>query len=55
MRNLITDVAGLKVGNAEDIQLGSGTTVVLFDRTRLRPARRPSAKACCIGAFEGIG
>lgn len=31
MRNLITDVAGLKVGNAEDIQLGSGTTVVLFD------------------------
>lgn len=31
MRNLITDVAGVKVGNAEDIQLGSGTTVVLFD------------------------
>jgi L-aminopeptidase/D-esterase-like protein len=31
LRNLITDVAGLKVGNAEDIQLGSGTTVVLFD------------------------
>lgn len=31
MRNLITDVAGLKVGNAEDVQLGSGTTVVLFD------------------------
>jgi len=31
LRNLITDVAGVKVGNAEDIQLGSGTTVVLFD------------------------
>jgi L-aminopeptidase/D-esterase-like protein len=31
LRNLITDVAGLKVGNAEDIELGSGTTVVLFD------------------------
>jgi L-aminopeptidase/D-esterase-like protein len=31
LRNLITDVAGLKVGNAEDIKLGSGTTVVLFD------------------------
>jgi L-aminopeptidase/D-esterase-like protein len=31
LRNLITDVAGLKVGNAEDTQLGSGTTVVLFD------------------------
>jgi D-aminopeptidase len=31
LRNLITDVAGLRVGNAEDIELGSGTTVVLFD------------------------
>ena len=31
MRNLITDVAGLKVGHAEDIGLGSGTTVVIFD------------------------
>ena len=31
MRNLITDVAGLKVGNAEDIGLGSGSTVVVFD------------------------
>jgi D-aminopeptidase len=31
LRNLITDVAGLKVGNAEDIDLGSGTTVVVFD------------------------
>ena len=31
MRNLITDVAGVKVGNADDRQLGSGSTVVLFD------------------------
>ncbi len=31
MRNLITDVAGLKVGQAEDFNLGSGTTVVIFD------------------------
>ena len=31
MRNLITDVAGLKVGHAEDLGLGSGTTVVVFD------------------------
>jgi len=31
MRNLITDVAGVKVGNAEDFELGSGSTVVLFD------------------------
>jgi len=31
LRNLITDVAGLKVGHAEDLALGSGTTVVIFD------------------------
>src|ERR1700691_2219827 len=31
MRNLITDVAGLKVGHAEDIRLGSGSTAVIFD------------------------
>ncbi|RTL88641.1 peptidase S58 family protein [Ancylobacter aquaticus] len=31
MRNLITDVAGLTVGNATDLVLASGVTVVLFD------------------------
>ncbi|MFZ0528635.1 MAG: P1 family peptidase [Xanthobacteraceae bacterium] len=31
MRNLITDVPGLKVGHAEDARLGSGSTVVIFD------------------------
>jgi L-aminopeptidase/D-esterase-like protein len=31
LRNLITDVAGLRVGHAEDFDLGSGTTVVVFD------------------------
>jgi L-aminopeptidase/D-esterase-like protein len=31
LRNLITDVPGLKVGNAEDIRLGSGTTALVFD------------------------
>jgi D-aminopeptidase len=31
MRNLITDVPGLKVGNAEDLRLGSGATAVIFD------------------------
>jgi D-aminopeptidase len=30
-RNLITDVAGLRVGHAEDHHLGSGSTVILFD------------------------
>ena len=32
MRNLITDVAGVRVGNAEDASLGSGVTTVIFDR-----------------------
>ena len=31
MRNLITDVPGVKVGNAEDERLGSGTTALIFD------------------------
>jgi D-aminopeptidase len=31
MRNLITDIRGLRVGNAEDLKLASGVTVVLFD------------------------
>jgi D-aminopeptidase len=31
MRNLITDVPGLKVGNAEDFRLGSGATAIIFD------------------------
>src|SRR5271157_2961021 len=32
MRNLITDVPGLKVGHAEDLALGSGSTAVIFDQ-----------------------
>jgi D-aminopeptidase len=32
LRNLITDVAGLKVGHADDAALGSGTTVIVFDQ-----------------------
>ncbi len=31
MRNLITDVPGLRVGHAEDTRLGSGATAVIFD------------------------
>jgi len=32
MKNLITDVPGLTVGNAEDRRAASGTTVVIFDQ-----------------------
>src|ERR1700687_1932106 len=31
LRNLITDILGLRVGQAGDAKLGSGTTVVIFD------------------------
>jgi len=32
LRNLITDVAGIRVGHAEDEKLASGVTAVVFDR-----------------------
>jgi D-aminopeptidase len=31
VRNLITDVPGLKVGHATDLRLGSGATAIIFD------------------------
>jgi D-aminopeptidase len=31
LRNLITDVPGIKVGHADDARLGSGTTAIVFD------------------------
>ena len=31
LANLITDVAGVSVGHAEDARLASGVTVVIFD------------------------
>jgi len=31
LRNLITDVPGLKVGHASDVRLGSGVTAIVFD------------------------
>jgi L-aminopeptidase/D-esterase-like protein len=32
MRNLITDVPGLKVGHADNARLGSGSTAIVFDQ-----------------------
>jgi L-aminopeptidase/D-esterase-like protein len=37
-RNLITDVAGLRVGNAEDAALASGVTAIIFDRPAVAAA-----------------
>ncbi len=46
MRNLLTDVAGIAVGHATDLALGSGVTAILFDR----PA---SAAVCVLGGAPG--
>lgn len=32
MKNLLTDIAGVRVGHADDAALGSGVTAVLFDK-----------------------
>jgi len=32
LRNLITDIAGVRVGHAGDIKLGSGVTAIVFDQ-----------------------
>ena len=31
MKNLLTDIAGVRVGHAEDAKVGSGATAVVFD------------------------
>ena len=33
MRNLITDVPGVLVGNAHDARMATGVTVVVFERS----------------------
>lgn len=38
MRNLITDVPGLRVGNAQDAKLASGTTAIVFDEPAVASA-----------------
>ena len=46
MRNLLTDVAGIAVGHATDLALGSGVTAIVFDR----PA---TAAVCVLGGAPG--
>jgi D-aminopeptidase len=62
LRNLITDVAGLKVGHAEDMRLGSGSTAVIFDEPAIgsvdlrggAPGTRESALLDPAQTVEGI-
>ena len=62
MRNLITDVPGLKVGHSTDLRLGSGATVVVFDAPAVAsidvrgggPGTRESALLDPAGTVAGI-
>ncbi len=62
MRNLITDVPGLKVGNAQDERLGSGSTVIVFDEPAVAsidlrgggPGTRETALLDTAQTVEGI-
>ena len=62
MRNLITDVPGLKVGHAADAKLGSGSTVIVFDQAAVAsvdvrgggPGTRESALLDPAQTVEGI-
>jgi L-aminopeptidase/D-esterase-like protein len=46
VRNLLTDVAGIAVGHATDLVLGSGVTAILFDRPAI-------AAVCVLGGAPG--
>jgi D-aminopeptidase len=62
LRNLITDVPGLKVGHAADAKLGSGSTVIVFDQAAVAsvdvrgggPGTRESALLDPAQTVEGI-
>src|SRR6202043_127445 len=64
MRNLITDVPGVKIGQAGDVRLGSGVTVVLFDAPAIGSIDLPGGGAGrrgvlfarpAIGSIDGRG
>src|SRR6202161_3153501 len=62
MRNLLTDVPGIKVGHGTDLRLGSGSTVVVFDDPAVAsidvrgggPGTRESALLNPAGTVGGI-
>jgi len=62
LRNLITDVPGLRVGHAQDMRLGSGSTAIIFDQPAVgsidmrggAPGTRESALLDPAQTVEGI-
>jgi hypothetical protein len=39
MKNLLTDIAGVRVGHADDAALSSGVTAVIFDKPAVAAIR----------------
>jgi len=62
MKNLLTDIAGVRVGHAEDARLASGVTAVIFDRPAVAaidvrgggPGTRESAALDPVNTVEEI-
>jgi L-aminopeptidase/D-esterase-like protein len=62
MQNLLTDIAGVRVGHADDARLASGVTAVLFDRPAVAsmdvrgggPGTRESAALDPVSTVEAI-
>src|SRR6187402_1692188 len=62
MHNLLTDIAGVRVGHADNAQLASGVTAILFDRPAVAsmdvrgggPGTRESALLDPVNTVDGI-
>lgn len=62
MKNLLTDIVGVRVGHADDARLASGVTAILFDRPAVAsldirgggPGTRDSALLDPVNTVEGI-
>ena len=62
MQNLLTDIAGVRVGHADDAALASGVTAILFDRPAVAsmdvrgggPGTRESALLDPVNTVDGI-
>ena len=55
MRNLITDVPGVRVGHADDARLGSGSTAIVFDAPAVAASKETVAKGAGLLAVYSAG
>ena len=52
MNNLLTDIAGVRVGHADDAKLASGVTAVVFDQPAVAGSPSPGKTFARFGAAE---